>query len=378
MNEKECACFVEPSLPKPRDPQAFMASEPSSILRRFSAPARGRTRCSSATAAPAPPRRGPLARRGSRGRGWSCVASSEGARPSTRRPVGVVRNVVRRGCERRVLSLMLVIANDNAKPGAVAPPFQRIHTAFARRSNPWACARMSATVVARRVSIWPSGSHAPAWCTTGSQAPPATRAASGPACSSAQSAPDAVPWPRTTTSSMGRRPTLCLGLEIRPAVQSWLGLEESSVEVGQVVDRWEVKGLRWGLRGAHVGGEICSFQGRCPQKYPNFLGVFHVFIRRLQYQTKVSRLINSRRLGNIGDVSKCLHTYTLVVWVSLALKKVCFLGTRPRASYMGIPMRTAYLALLGALIRPEYGTRESFSSRSILFAIMVPWFALAL
>ena len=66
-------------------------------------------------------------------------------------------------------------------------------------------------------------------------------------------------------------------------------------------------------RGAHIGGEICSFWDCCPQKCPHFSGAFYVLPRTLQYQTKVSKLINWRCLSNIGDVSEYAHTYILVV-----------------------------------------------------------------
>ena len=42
-------------------------------------------------------------------------------------------------------------------------------------------------------------------------------------------------------------------------------------------------------------------------------------------------------LSNIGEFTEDVHTYILVVWVDLALKKVCFLRARSQAPYIGIP-----------------------------------------
>ena len=56
-------------------------------------------------------------------------------------------------------------------------------------------------------------------------------------------------------------------------------------------------------------------------------------------------------LSNIGDVSEDIHTYILVVWVDLALKKICFLGARPRAPYMGIPTHVASVSPMYDLLR---------------------------
>ena len=53
------------------------------------------------------------------------------------------------------------------------------------------------------------------------------------------------------------------------------------------------------------------FWGRCRQKCPHFWGAFYAFLRTLQCQTKVSKLIDWGCLSNIGDVSKYLHTYIL-------------------------------------------------------------------
>ena len=66
------------------------------------------------------------------------------------------------------------------------------------------------------------------------------------------------------------------------------------------------------FRGANIGGGICFSEDITPRAHI-FSGAFYVFLIGLEYQTKVSRLINWRLLSNIGDVGEYSHTYIPVV-----------------------------------------------------------------